>query len=170
MRNDSKIIALRGKFGNQGYAVWCMMLEVLTASDNFEREIDELELELLAGDFRVSTTETQEILDFCCRIDLLQQKEGVYTCAKLVERLSPLVNKREYIRQKYTENGVSTTESGVSTEKMPQSKVKERKVNKYKYNFLEKNIKTLHDGTKAVWCNGAWRDPDNLDAVYDLNH
>ena len=43
MRNHRKIKALRYKFGLIGYAVYNMLLEVLTNAENFKFEWDELE-------------------------------------------------------------------------------------------------------------------------------
>ena len=48
MRSDRKIIALRAKYGLEGYAVRCMILETLAGADNFQITFDEMEIELLA--------------------------------------------------------------------------------------------------------------------------
>ena len=75
MRNDPKIKALRNKFGTAGYSVYCMMLEVLTASDFFEREIDEIEVEILSADFGIESDLFEEILAYMLRLKLLQKKK-----------------------------------------------------------------------------------------------
>jgi hypothetical protein len=130
MRNDEKILALRSKFNNEGYAIWCMFLEILTNEDNFKKKIKtDIEKELLAGDLRVSVEEMENILSFCSRIELLQEKDGVFWNDNLIKRLEPMTQKREFLRQKYEEKRVSTAETPVSGAEMPQSKVKESKVN-----------------------------------------
>jgi len=130
MRNDEKVLALRSKFKNDGYAIWCMLLEILANEDGFKKEIKtEVQKELLAGDLRVSVTEMHEILSFCSRIELLKEKNGVFWSDNLIKRLDPMVQKREFMRQKYEDKRVSDAEKGVSGAETTQSKVKESKVN-----------------------------------------
>ena len=122
MRNDPKVKALRNKFGNDGYAVWCMMLEVLTASDYFTRSIDEIEIEILSADFGIEPELFSEILSYMVRLRLLQTGDNSeYLSQKLTDRLQSVVDKRRNSKPK----GVSVTES-------TQSKVKESKVKKTK--------------------------------------
>lgn len=75
MRNNIKIRALRRRFSNEGYAIWCYILEVLTSCDFFELEYDALNQELLAADFDVPVETFRAIVDYCCEIDLLQLNE-----------------------------------------------------------------------------------------------
>ena len=150
MRNDEKVLALRSKFKNEGYAIWCMFLEILANEDGFKKEINtEVQKELLAGDLRVSVTEMQEILSFCSRIELLKEKKGVFWSDNLIKRLNPMVQKREFMRQKYEDKRVSDAETGVSGAETTQSKVKESKVKdntakaEFKYFYKEKNMETI---------------------------
>lgn len=122
MRNDPKVKALRNKYGANGYGVWCMMLEVLTASDFFKREIDEIEIEILSADFGIDADLFTEILSYMVRLRLLQTGDNCeYLSQKLTDRLQSVVDKRRNSKPK----GVSVTES-------TQSKVKETKVNESK--------------------------------------
>ena len=73
MRNDVKIKALRRKFSHTGYAVWNYLLEVLTDVEAFEIGFDDVTKELLAADFDVSVQELSDIVEYCCKIGLLQQ-------------------------------------------------------------------------------------------------
>lgn len=73
MRNDVKVKALRRKFSHTGYAVWNYLLEVLTDVEAFEIEFDDVTRELLAADFDVSIQELSDIVEYCCKIGLLQQ-------------------------------------------------------------------------------------------------
>lgn len=75
MRNDIKIKALRRKFGAEGYAVWNFILETLTDNEDFKMRFSPLEQELLAADFDISQERLAEIVEYCCRLDLLQQSD-----------------------------------------------------------------------------------------------
>lgn len=79
MRNDIKIKALRRKFGAEGYAVWNFILETLTANEDFKMPFSPLEQELLAADFEISPERLSEIVDYCCRLELLQHSEDEAT-------------------------------------------------------------------------------------------
>lgn len=101
MRNDSKIKAIRTKFGVKGYAFWCMILEVLTNQDNFEYPCSELDLELLAGDLGFEYDEIVELIEYCHRIKLLQYNEDktAIFSIKHKDRFEPLIQKRERQRE-----------------------------------------------------------------------
>lgn len=76
MRNDIKVKALRKKYGHTGYAVWCFILETLTASEDFEIDYNELTQELLANDFDTDLDTLTGIVDFSCKVKLLQVIDG----------------------------------------------------------------------------------------------
>ncbi len=133
MRNDVKIKAIRSRHGIAGYAVWCMLLETLTDSDNFRIEVDEISLELMAGDFGIDTDEFLRVMDSFRRLKLIQWENNTITCAKLIERMSPLLADRERKRAwNEAKKGVSDVHNRVSdgnkTGETLQSKVKESKV------------------------------------------
>ena len=129
MRDDPKIKALRNKFGITGYAVWCMMLEVLTNSDYFKRQIDDIETEILAADFGIDADLFSEILSYMVRLRLLQTVDNCeFLSQKLCNRLQSVTDKRRNSSKK----GVSVTES-------TQSKVKKSKVNKSKEKLEQKS-------------------------------
>jgi hypothetical protein len=95
MRNHRKIKALRAKFGLKSYAVWSMMLEYLTGCDNNIMKNNELELELLSGDFNLPINELKEILAFCFKLDLLKCEGGIIYSPSLKERLAPVYQNRQ---------------------------------------------------------------------------
>lgn len=120
MRNDVRIKALRRKFSHAGYAVWNYILEILTDADFFAIEWDEIQVELLSGDFDVEPGELSEIVDYCLKLGLLQKENGKLFSKKHQERFSSLISKREYnknrvsvteTKQKPPKNGVSVTET-----------------------------------------------------------
>lgn len=104
MRNDLKVKALRNKFGNDGYSVWCMLLEVLTDSDNFECKFDDLSKELLAADFNVTSELLTEVIYYSVILKLIIIDNGVIYCENHKKRFQPLIDKRERDRFRIKEN------------------------------------------------------------------
>lgn len=69
MRNSRKIRIVRKRFGNEGYAVFCMCIEVLADSENFRLYLDdEIEKEMLCDDFGIDSEKFDEILDYFLRL------------------------------------------------------------------------------------------------------
>lgn len=101
MRNNLKIKALRQRFGNEGYALWSYLLEVLTDSDNFEFFLDEIGTELLAADFGVSPVVLAEFLDFASKLGLIfyDKESGLIYSESLKSRLAQVIEKREKNRE-----------------------------------------------------------------------
>lgn len=83
MRNDVRIKAVRKKFKAQGYAIWNMVIEYLTDQDYFKFQFDELTLELLSGDFDEETQVIKDVVEYCVKLDLLQNEEGFIKCKPL---------------------------------------------------------------------------------------
>lgn len=118
MRNDTRVKALRRKFGTEGYGIYCMLIELLTDSDYFQFKNDSLSIELVAGDFDIDPDKLTAILQYLNQLDLIQldATTGLITCKSLDKRLEPLLSKRERDRDR------------VSASENTQSKVKESKV------------------------------------------
>ncbi len=131
MRNDPKIRALRRKFGIKGYAVWNMILEVLTDCDFFEYQWNRLNIELLAGDFDIDPKVLEEMVEYCQEVKLLATDGDKIFTPKLKERFESLLNRRTRQRNEPTGelSTVITANKKVSGPENPQSKVKESKVN-----------------------------------------
>lgn len=112
MRNHRKIKAIRNHFKN-GYAIWCMLLEYLTESENNVFVFNEIEVELLAGDFGVSGAEITEMVHFCIRLELLFLKDNFVWSETLNNRLNPVFEKRgrqrEFPGQKLDKNDSNGT-------------------------------------------------------------
>jgi hypothetical protein len=117
MRNDLKIKALRTKWGYEGYAIYNMMLEVLTDSAGFKHEWNDLNIELLSADF--GTTNLAEIISYCTDIlKLFTIDNGYIYSSRHRERMAPLLSKR-----KRQQKGVIDADNTHS--KVKESKVKE---------------------------------------------
>jgi hypothetical protein len=97
MRNDIRIKAIRNKFGMDGYAMWCMMLEILTDSDNFTIEWDSSNIELISADFGTTTQHTTKLVNYLLKLNLLQLdiKTKNIRCDKLINRFTGLLSKRK---------------------------------------------------------------------------
>lgn len=149
MRNDVKVKALRRKFSNTGYAVWCYLLESLTDTDFFEIEFSEIDIELLAADYDVKPEELTAIVEYCCRVNLLQKTEDgkrLYSEAHK-RRFSGLITKRERDRERIAAAIAKRQEAknGGNTPKTPekQSYRSDNPHNTIQDNTIEKN--TIQD-------------------------
>ncbi|HNX11631.1 MAG TPA: DUF4373 domain-containing protein [Paludibacteraceae bacterium] len=142
MRNDLKIKAIRRKFGLEGYAIWCMMLEVLTDSDNLELEYNETELELISADFDIDAEKLKAIIDYCVSpLRILAVENGFLFSETLKKRLDSLFQKRKR-QQKIVidvDNSKKYEFTNVLAVDNTHSKVKESKVNKIKVNESKEN-------------------------------
>lgn len=130
-RNDRRIKAIRAHFGPAGYGLILMLLEALTESDYTQLSTEELELELLSGDFGVSVTEINSLLQLAEKIGLFARNEaGFLICPDLNKALEQVFEKRNRSRlvAQQAKDKVSVAETGVSATETPQSKVKESKV------------------------------------------
>ena len=138
MRNDSRVRAVRRKFGLDGYAAWVMILESLTDADFFELKADPLSIELMSGDFDIDPGKLKSIIEYLIFLGLLQtENDGVIIFSKRHKNnFEALLGKR-----KREQKGVIVDDnpklSGyqqVIAVENPQSKLKE--------NRLKENIKT----------------------------
>lgn len=160
LRHDRRILALRNKFGVQGYGVYSMFLEILTAQDDFKIRLDDVEFELLAGELGMNQDAAacgnlRQIFTEMIKLRLLQQDGDWYWSEELTDRLSTFVKKRDRERERAQER--PREERGkfinslredkpkkvVSAADCPQSKVKESKlkenIKRKDYNFFDDN-------------------------------
>lgn len=145
MRSHRKIIALRNKYWLHWYAIYCMLLEHIAWSDFFTAKWNDIEKEIIAGDFSVPVAELVDIVSFCDRLGLVQIDWEYMRCQSLTDRLSILVDKRDRER-----NRVSVAETTQVVAESPHSKVKESKVKEKKINNKEIISK---DTTIVEWYN-----------------
>ena len=80
-----------------------MFLEVLTDAEDFKIKFEEDEIELLAWDFNVEIARLESIVQYMIKLELLQCEDWFIYNNHLIERLDPLLKKREAMRQKYKE-------------------------------------------------------------------
>jgi len=162
MRNDRKIKALRAKFGLEGYAVFCMMLEILSEAELLIIKWNHLELELISGDLNIVSEKLTQIIDYLCEIDLLIKSENHIYCIKLDERAKTIFDKRTNdLNSLRNINGINIEKTLVSGGESTQSKVKYSKVNKSKvisfldfweqYHIITKKNKTDKEAALKYW-------------------
>ncbi|WP_138481661.1 DUF4373 domain-containing protein [Dyadobacter bucti] len=135
MRNHRKVRAIRSKFGIAGYAIWVMFLEVLTASEENRWNDNELELELLSGDFGVSVTEIKDVIDYCVKLGLLFSENDQVFSKTLDNNLRSVYEKRnkaKLMAQNQAKKQQKQESTGVSVTEIPQSKKEESKVKESK--------------------------------------
>lgn len=111
MRNNRKVKALRAKHGINGYAVFCMTLEMLTDADNFTVTIDDVEMELIAADFGFTMVELREIWETANNLRLIHLENDQISCPALNERLQPVLDERARQRGKANKRWKNTGES-----------------------------------------------------------
>ncbi len=113
MRNDDKILALRSKFNNtDGYAIYNMMLEVLTDSHHFEIKWNDTKIMLLAVDFRIEPEYLKQIVDFCISVELFQTHDDYIYSQQHKDRFKSTLNRRnKYRNEKAQKSGVIKKEN-----------------------------------------------------------
>jgi hypothetical protein len=109
LRNDNRILAVRRKYGIEGYALYCLLLETAAGLEGFDLKISfpkilseeiSLEIELLSGEFGVDPQRLQEILKYFSFLGLIKpSEEGTIFIPYLKERLEPLEQKRRRQRE-----------------------------------------------------------------------
>lgn len=133
-RNDRRVKAIRSKFGAAGYGLLLMIMETLTDSEFTQLSTDEVEIELLSGDYGVSVTEIHSLLQLSEKIGFFARNEaGMLICPDLNKALEPVFEKRNRARlaAQNTKKPVTVTETPQappqSVTETPQSKEKESK-------------------------------------------
>ena len=132
---------LKGKWGNEGYAVWFQILELLCAEDGHYydcRQIDNWQF--LLARIGVSEQIARDILDLLAQlgnIDRLLWGHGIIWCQNLVENLGPVYQNRRRnapVKPNFTTGELISTcrndsSAPIPTKKKRQSKVKQSRVN-----------------------------------------
>jgi len=168
-RNDERVLAVRRKFGLEGYAVFVMLME--KAAQNIDTISDaetilsdaetSLKLELLAGEFCIEAEKLGQIIRYFLQLGLLETQGKNRLCVPyLTEKMQPLLTKRERNAGDYKKrvvsdaetmpnvefqtlkpdiSGVSDAETPVSDAESTQSKVKKSKETQ-KENIKRKKI------------------------------
>lgn len=79
MRNNERVKALRRKFGTDGYAIWCMLLEKLTSEPGLQlKYADVRDRELLAGDFDIEPRALDSMIQYMKIVGLIRFTQKKY--------------------------------------------------------------------------------------------
>ncbi|HTA62597.1 MAG TPA: DUF4373 domain-containing protein, partial [Bacteroidia bacterium] len=148
LRNDRRCRALRSKFNLEGYAIFIMLLEILTNANHFQIESKAMEIELIAGDMDVDAAKLQAIIQYLLQLGLLVQENECFSSPILADLKTILQDVRSRDRKrKSADNGVFHAENSpvkdifqtdnpkantVFPLENTQSKVKERKAKEIK--------------------------------------
>lgn len=159
MRNDLKIRGLRRKFGNDGYAVWCYLLEVLTDTEELCVNFKEM-ADLLSADFDVEREVLTAIVGYCKQVGLLQSEGDVIFSARHRERIDEVLDNareksergRKAVMARWNKTSSSNTseipsDTDVIQPNTNKSKGKETKGEETK----EKRVEYPCDGVVRLW-------------------
>lgn len=94
MRNDLKIRGLRREFGNEGYAVWCYLLEVLTDTEYLCIDIDNM-AGLLSADFDIDRERLMGIVGYCLQVGLFVKDGSLLYSKRHRERIMGVLDKAQ---------------------------------------------------------------------------
>ena len=97
--NKKTLSVLRSRFGNDGYAFWFIMLELLGEQTELSFDCsDEISWVYLCSETGVSETKAAEVLDFLARIEAIDkalwQNKKIIWCQGFVDRLKDVYKKR----------------------------------------------------------------------------
>jgi hypothetical protein len=151
LASDKKVEALRIIHGNDGYAFFCIMLELIYQENNFELNVSDAEtIQILAKKTEVTPQKLQEMIltsiKHGCFDRERYENDRVLTSNGIKKRASMVVDKREKTRKTYVTSQaqvsdvVSAAEMGEeSTQSKSKSKrkVKEKVIKTYTTEFDE---------------------------------
>lgn len=159
MRNDLKIRGLRRQFGNDGYAVWCYLLEILTDSEDLCVDIDAMG-DLLAADFDIERELLSEIIEYCTTVGLLIKDGSMLYSKRHRERIKGVLDKaqqksergRKAVMARWGKTSMENTDETdtdtdvlqPNTNKSKEDKTREEKTRKEK-------IEYPFDGVVKLW-------------------
>lgn len=149
------IYILEQRWGNDGYAFWFKLLELLGSTEGHVLDAENTATrEFLAAKTRLSVEQCYEILNLLADLDAIDQelwkKHHVIWCQNFVDNLEPVYRKRKmetptkpsFCDENSSIDDVSVTES-------TQSKVKESKVDKTREKDNNKIHAQAHAGESA---------------------
>lgn len=138
--NKKTIYILEQKYGNNGYAFWFKLLEMLGSAHNHHIKLGtQADKEFMSARMRLDWGKCKEILNLLADLDAISKpcwkKEIIYS-PNFVERLRPLYEKRKrdlptFNCIKGSKKPVKGNKNPVNGDKKPESK--EKKVEKKKY-------------------------------------
>lgn len=140
------IFILEQKYGNDGYAFWFKLLEMLGTSEGHYLQLENGEdWEFLQAKTRLDGDTCQEILNLLATLEAIDKElwinNRVVWCDKFVENIEDVYrNRRVEIPEKPSFYKQKPSKKEVSTDENPQTKLNKTKVKEIKYTQNEKEI------------------------------
>jgi len=140
---------LTAKYGNDGYAFWFRLLEVLGKTENHYLNLaEEMEQEFLAAETLVTREKMLDIIELLSKLGSIDKdlwlNDNIIWSQKFVDNIASVYNKRtsEIPSKPITDSGtiVSGAETQVSGSDNPQSKVKYSRVKESSSDNSEKTV------------------------------
>ncbi len=144
-RNDRRVKAIRARYGPAGYGLLTMLLELLTDAEDTQLCLDEVEVELLAGDLGSTADEVLGLICLAEKVGLFARNEaGCLKCPQLDEWLAAVFEKRNRSRNdaEAAKLPQPVAETGVSVTETPQSRIEKSRV--------EESIEVLERAASAA--------------------
>lgn len=157
--NDEKIEALRGEFGNDGYAMYFILLERIYKTDTGSLDMNKIVIrKAIIKHIGVSEDIFNNILKFCFEIELFDkftyENLGLLTSNGIKKRRDEVNKQREKWRKRKVIQKENSNKEEFSNEKIPQIKEKESKVKESK----EKESKINKSSLDEFSCNSSDED------------
>ena len=158
------IFILEQKYGNDGYAFWFKLLEMLGSSEGHYLQLENGEdWEFLQAKTRLDSTTCEEMLDLLATLNAIDKdlwgKQKIVWSDNFVKNIEDVYkNRRVETPKKPSFYKQKPHQKEVSTNEKPQTKLKETRVNNTSAAELAKRLKDwiLKNNPKA-------KTPDNLD-------
>jgi len=145
LRNDRRVKAIRNKFGVTGYAVYVMLLEILTGSEYFKSKYDSNEIELFSGEMEVDPEYFKSVTDYAVQVGLLATEDNFIFSPDLSNELLPLLEKREKDRLRKVTNKVKRKlkeyQDHTNNQQLAQSNTSGKEKNTYRNHSVKKTSK-----------------------------
>ena len=159
------IYILEQRWGNDGYAFWFKLLELLGSTEGHVLDAENTATrEFLAAKTRLSVEQCYEILDLLADLDAIDQelwkKHHVIWCQNFVDHLESVYKKRGTeipVKPSFCDENSSIDD--VSVTESTQSKVKESKVNKIRVKEKELNTLSANASVGLSVCDEPTEDP-----------
>lgn len=149
--NSRTVFILEQKYGNDGYALWFKLLELLAVTDGHYVDFnDHTDLEFFAAKAKIDADKAIEIIDQLASLKAIDRqlwKQKVVWCQNFVDNLSELYARRRislpqkpnlsefmYAETPSSESLCTTETPKVNKSKVEESRVEERKEEKSKVN------------------------------------
>lgn len=106
-RNDSKMLYIRKKYSNEGYAIFFFIVEMLREEEDYRLKCDEIFISALTYEIDKENEETKEFIDDCIKCGLLETDGEYIWSNSLSRRMKPL----DDLRKSQSEGGKKSSKN-----------------------------------------------------------